>query len=252
MKNKSIDNIVRDSLLDKGLPLHFYTRHLHHALRVYDELSLDFNLGNVKSVELDITSYNRATLPADYVDYVVVGAKNGERVVALERDRLLNKSYNYDDNGNKVAYPSATPIGVYEEMSTLLISGGRTINFRGEQTGRLYGRTRKPSLVFDIDEKNQEIVFGNGISVTKVTLIYITTGVSRSSANIVTPYATDVIMKYIQWMSLKAEGARLGDIQLAEQAYNNAYRKFRARMHSVDFTELLGSIRNGIHGTIKN
>lgn len=252
MKTKTIDNIVRDALLDNGLPLHYYSRYLHHGLRILDELSLDFDIGNVKSVELDVTSYNRAVLPADYVDYIDVSAKNGERLLPLERDRALNKRYNYDAQGNKIAYPDATPIGVYEEISTLLLSGGRTINFRGEQTGRLYGRTRKPALVFDIDTTNQEIVFGNGITLTKVTLTYMTTGVSKTSANAVTPYATDVVTKYIKLMATKAEGGRLGDIQLSEIDYKNALRKFRARMHSMDTTEILGAIRTGIHGTIKN
>lgn len=253
MKTKTIDTIVRESLLDKGLPLHFYTRHLHHALRIYDELALDFPMGNVKTIELSITSYNRAVLPSDYIDFVSVNAKNGERLVGLERVRNLNKQYNYDDSGNKIPYPTATPIGIYEEMSTLLLSGGRTVNFRGEQTGRLYGRTRKPQLIFDIDEVNQEIVFGNMIEgLTKVTLIYITSGASTSIANTVTPYATDVIIKYIDWMALKAMGGRLGDIQLAEQAYHNAKRILRSRLHGMDRAEILGAIRNGIHGTIKN
>lgn len=252
MKTKTIDNIVRDALLDDGLPLHYYSRYLHHGLRILDELSLDFELGNVKSIELDVTSYNRAILPADYVDFIDVSAKNGERLLPLERDRDLNKNYYYDSEGNKAAYPDATPIGVYEEISTLLLSGGRTINFRGEQTGRLYGRTRKPALVFDIDTTNQEIVFANSITLTKVTLTYLTTGVSRTSANAVTPYANDVITKYIKLMATKAEGGRLGDIQLREIDYRNALRKFRARMHSTDTTEVLGAIRTGIHGTIKN
>ena len=71
MKTKSINIIVRDALLDNGLPLHYYTRYLHHALRITDELSMDFNLGNIKVVELDVTSYQRAVLPNDFIDFIL-------------------------------------------------------------------------------------------------------------------------------------------------------------------------------------
>lgn len=252
MKTKSIDVIVREALLDDRLTIHYYTRYLHHALRIMDELSLHFPIGSVKTIELDLTSYNRAILPADFVDVINVDAKNGERIIPLERDRQLNKQYNYDSSGNKIPYPSAAPFGIYEELSNILVSGGRTINFRGEQTGRLYGRTRKPALVYDIDTLNQELVFGNGIELTKVTLTYMTTAVSMSTNNLVTPYATDVIIKYIKFMARKAENGRLGSIASAESEYHNALRKFKSVMYSIDFAEIIGSIRNGYHNTIKN
>jgi hypothetical protein len=252
MKTKSIDVLVRDALMDDRLTLHYYTRYLHHALRIMDELSLHFDLGNIKSTELELTSYKRVPLPADFIDVVNVDAKNGERSIPLERDRLLNKRYNFDDSGNKIPYPAETPLGVYEEYSASLLSMGKTINFRGEQTGRLYGRIRKPAMVYDIDTLNQELVFGNDMPLTKVTLIYITNAVSMSNANVVTPYATDVITKYIKWMARKAENGRLGSIASAENEYQNALRKFKSTMYSIDYAEILGSIRSGYHATIKN
>ncbi len=234
MKTKSINIIVRDALLDNGLPLHYYTRYLHHALRITDELSMDFNLGNVKTAELDVTSYQRAILPSDYIDFIDVSAKEGEKILPLERERNLNKRYNYDTAGNKIVYPSS-------------------VSTNEDELIRMhYGRERVPKLIFDIDEVNQEIVFGNEMSLTKVTLTYLTSAVSRSTANVVTPYATDVITKYVQMMAVKAEGTTLGKYQLAKQEYDNARRIFRSRMNATDFAEVLGSIRNGIVGSLKN
>jgi hypothetical protein len=83
-------------------------------------------------------------------------------------------------------------------------------------------------------------------------LTYITSAVSRSTANVVTPYATDVVSKYIVMMAAKAEKARLGEYQLAQQDYQNARRIFRARMNAMDFAEMIAIIRNGIHGALKN
>jgi hypothetical protein len=252
MKTKSINIIVRDALLDNGLPLHYYTRYLHHALRITDELSMDFSMGNVKMVELSTTSYQRAILPNDFIDVVDVSAKHGERLLPLERDRALNKIYNYDDSGNRIPYPTDTNINYDAEFNYNLISGANNLNTRGELVGRYYGKQRKPLLVYDIDTINSEIVFSNTMALEEITLSYITSAVSRSTANLVTPYATDVITKYIQMMAVKAEGTTLGKYQLAKQEYDNARRIFRARMNSMDYAEIIGATRRGIHGSIKN
>jgi hypothetical protein len=252
MKTKSINIIVRDALLDNGLPLHYYTRYLHHALRILDELSMDYDMGNIKSVVLSTTSYQRAILPTDFVDVVDVSAKHGERLLPMERDRTLNKNYNRDEAGNKIPYPTDTNINYDSEFNYNLISGANNLNTRGELVGRYYGKQRKPLLTFDIDTTNSELVFCNTMSLTEVTLTYITSSVSKSTANTVTPYAVDVITKYIKMMAAAADGAKIGIFQLAKQDFDNAKRVFRARMNSMDYAEIIGLIRKGIHGSIKN
>lgn len=252
MKTKSINTIVRDILLDSGLPLHYYTRYLHHALRIMDELSLDFDLGNVKTVELAVTSYNRAILPNDFIDVVDVSAKHGERLLPLERQRSLNKVYNRDEEGNKIPYPSSDLVNYDSEFNYNLISGSNNLNTRGEMIGRFYGKQYKPLLAYDIDTVNSEIVFNNTMPLEEVTLSYITSAVSKSTANLVTPYATDVITKYVQMMAAKNEGVKIGMYQLAQQDFQNAKRVFRSRMNSMDSAEMVGAIRRGIHGSIKN
>ena len=249
MKTKSINMIVRDALLDNNLPLHFYTRYLHHALRIVDELSMDFDFGNVKMVELDITSYNRAILPSDFVDYIDVSVKSGERLLPLERERNLNKRYNYDESGNKIPYISEER---YNDLDLNLLIGGKTVNQHGELSGRLYGRERRATLTFDIDKINNELVFSNTTELSKITLTYISTAVSKSSANAVTPYAVDVITKYIYMMAAKAQGVKIGLYQIAKQDYENAHRVFRARTNSMDYAEIIGALRRGIHGSVKN
>jgi hypothetical protein len=249
MKTKSINTIVRESLLDNNLPLHFYTRFLHHALRIVDELSMDFDLGNVKIIELDITSYNRAILPSDFVDYVDVSVKSGERLLPLERERNLNKKYNYDEAGNKIPYISEER---YNDLDLNLLIGGKTVNQHGELSGRMYGRERRATLTFDIDKINSELVFSNTTELSKITLTYISTAVSKSSANAITPYAVDVVVKYIQMMSAKAQGAKIGLYQMFKQDYENAHRVFRARMNSMDYADIIGALRRGIHGSLKN
>lgn len=252
MKTKSINIIVRDALLDNNLPLHYYTRYLHHALRIFDELSLDYDLGNVKTVELSVTSYQRAILPNDFIDVIDVSAKHGERLLPLERDRTLNKIYNRDDNGQKIPYPTSTNINYDSEFNYNLISGANNLNTRGELIGRYYGKQRKPLLVYDIDTTNSEIVFSNTMTLEEVTLTYVSSAVSKTTANVVTPYAVDTITKYIQMMAYGADKTTFGKMQLAKQDFNNARRILRARLNSMDYAEIIGTIRKGIHGSLKN
>lgn len=254
MKTESIDSIVRRALLNDGLPLHYYTRYLNHAINILEELALDFPINNVKIVDVPITSYNRAILPTDYVDYVSVNIKAGDRALPMERVRTLNKKYNYDTNGNKIPYPSEHSINFDSELAYNLISGLGNTNPRGELLGRYYGRVRNPTFVFDIDEINSEIVLGTDVTsaINTIQLTYITNGYCTSCANAVTPYAVDVIIKYIKMMAAKAQSARLGEYQLLSQEFYNAKRILRARLHSMDTQEVLASIRNGIHGSIKN
>jgi hypothetical protein len=53
-------------------------------------------------------------------------------------------------------------------------------------------------------------------------------------------------------MAYKAESAKIGLYQLAKQDYENARRIFRARMNAMDYATIIGSIRNGIFGSLKN
>jgi hypothetical protein len=235
MKTKSINLIVRDTLLTLGLPLHYYTRFLHHALIITDELGLDFDMGNVKTTELSVTSYGRVILPADVIDIIDVSAKYGDRLVPFERDRQLNKKYNFDDSGNKIKYPDPITEQQYRELYD-----------------RLYGKERDPHYRYDIDKTNSELVLGNKNDLTKVTVTYTSSAVSKSSANTVTPYANDVITKYILLQYTIATGGKVGDRQLAMMEYNNSRRVFRSRMNAMDKAEILGAIRAGIHGGVKN
>ena len=53
-------------------------------------------------------------------------------------------------------------------------------------------------------------------------------------------------------MAAKAQGVKIGLYQIAKQDYENAHRVFRARTNSMDYAEIIGALRRGIHGSVKN
>jgi hypothetical protein len=126
------------------------------------------------------------------------------------------------------------------------------LNSNGQFVGRYYGRERRALFTFDIDKLNQEIVFSNKTTFEKIVLTYVTSAVSKSSANVVTPYAVDTISKYMVMMAAKANGARLGEAQGAKMEFENARRVLRARLNSMDYAEIIGALRRGIHAGVKN
>ena len=109
MKTITLNHIVRNSLIEAQLPLHYYVRFLHYGIRQLEELNYDNPL-NVKRAALTVTSYQRAVLPSDCVDVIEVYLKYGEHVLPMSQDPNLNTTQKYDSSGNKIAYdnPSTT------------------------------------------------------------------------------------------------------------------------------------------------
>lgn len=267
MKTVTLNHIVRNTLMDMQFPLHYYVRFLHYGIQCLEELNYDFPLGdtgsvsanytgatasNVKSIELDVTSYMRAILPGDCVDIVDVSAKYGEHVLPLRLDPSLNLVQKYDAQGNKVAYADQDNITYDLDLVYTTTSHFGHVNEYGEHVGRAYGIVGQQSQSYNVDREAGELVFNNAMEVNKVTLTYITDGVSTTEANVVHPYAQDVIKKYIMYQKHYHTNTSFNKVGLAKQDFVNAKRKLRARLNSLSYADIIASLRTGIHGSIKN
>lgn len=98
MKYSSLDKIVKGYLLQKGYPIHFYIDFLVYAQRAFEELHFD-TIGNVQTKKITINSYNAATLPDDYLDWIKVGVANGQFVRPLVNRPGMNRINNFDSTG---------------------------------------------------------------------------------------------------------------------------------------------------------
>lgn len=264
MKYVTLDHVVRNTLMDMGYPLHYYTRFLHYGIRCLEELNYDFNFGeisnnlqgvsvaNVKMVTLDITSYNRAIIPSDAVDILSVDAKYEEHLLPLRRDNSLNTIQRFDSSGDKVKYTETSDLSYIEESLYSSNSYFNALNSNGELIGRFFGNVQKQDQSYNLDRGSGEIVINNDINVSEVVVSYITDGVSTSDANIVHPYAQDLIMKYIKVQKYSNGRQDYSKLGFAKQEYNNAKRKLRSRLYSLSYADIIASIRQGIHASLKN
>lgn len=254
MRTKTLDGVVRGILLERQLPLHYYTRHLHHAITQLEELSFDLEIATVKSVKLTVDAYQRASLASLSIDDIVdVSAEFGEKLLPMERDITLNKLYNYEEDGiTRIPYPDGVNLNFDSELNYNLLAGTNNMNTSGELIGRVYGKQRTAHLVYDIDRDHNEIVFANTMTLADVVVTYVSASPSITSANTVHPYAVSTIKAYATMMAKKAEGAGLGEVQMYQLDFQNKRRVLRSRMNDMSYADYLGSLRRGLHASLKN
>ena len=100
MTTASLDFIVKNYLLKRGYPLHWYMQFMVYAADCLREITFDdLRVINTKILPVDQT-INAADLPEDYQDYVTVGVMIGQRIRPLVPTSTLNPLVNLDVDQN--------------------------------------------------------------------------------------------------------------------------------------------------------
>lgn len=247
----TLDNVVRGALAEKGYSLHWYLQYLTYGVDALRELNFDV-LQNIKSVRLPINSYKAATLPNDYVDYVRVGNELGQYISPWgEKRDSFNRLNKFDSQGNKVPYDN-----IESEVSILPINwesywASTYINDKGEHLGRVFNHRPAFRESFVILRERNEIQ----LDVTagkEIVMDYISDGTSLDASNSVHPYALATIKSYIFWKHKEHNRHyNLSERQIAKDEYYNQLRILRARMNTIDVTDIRRSLQSSYGPTIK-
>jgi hypothetical protein len=252
MKTYTLDNLVRETLSDRGYTLHWYIQFLQYGVTGLRELNFDV-LQMVKSVRLPVNSYKAVKLPCDFVDVVRLGNEAGQYVYPWLQKDTFNRLNKLDSNGNKVPY------GDIQAQNGILPNNWEGfwytnyINDKGEHLGRIFNNFSSTRESFKVLRERDEIQLDVSIVGTEVVLDYISDGLTVDSTNAIHPYATDTLKKYIVF-NYKKNSRQYGlqERQLAEAEYFNALRVLRARMNSIDAEDITRVIRRSYGPTIKN
>lgn len=231
MKLYTLDAIVRNTLIKRGYPLHYYIQFLVYGKDILRELSLHHvQVVNTKRIPLD--AENEIQLPEDYADFVEVGVPVGQKVRPLVRDTNLNRLPNYDTQFNITEYTQSNqsnPPIIYNYLFPLYWNTV-TYNQYGENIGRLYGwGAGNPSDTFNVIPERNVIKINEQLSVDNIVLTYISDGTSSDAATRITPYAFDSIEKGIIWQY--KENTRIyseGERARAKSLFTNAVQILRA------------------------
>lgn len=250
-KQIKLDTIVRTSLQDHGLPMHYYFRFLNWAIRGLKQATYDHAI-NIKSVRRTVTDYNAVIVPDDFVDLIMIGEERGDEVVPYLNNGALNRLNNLDTEGNKINYPTLDT--QYNSGLYHVLSHEDNFNNHGEYKGRDFAYVGGKHQSYMYLAERQEIQLKNTVASTEVVMTYISDGVITSDANLVHPYAEELILTWIRWKRLE-HLPRLHRNETAEskaeKRYYNEKRILRGRMNEMTVWDVINAGRRGHHMGIK-
>lgn len=253
MQYANLDTITRRSLLEKGLPLHYYLEYLLHGSAAIRELSKD-TLKIVNVVNLDVNDYGAADLPGDFVDDVMVAIPVGGLLQPIAKKDSINPLRVHNEtSGEFEPYSNEANLNTSE----LTFFGINTsyfwywnVNDYGEPTGRYFGANGGSyQNGYKIIKERREIQFTGTFTSGNAVLIYISNGQSVDNASMVEWAAHAAIQSYCDWKS--SPNAAIKDSAEARTYYNEK-RLLRANLNDMTVADIKNILRSNFTATIKN
>lgn len=236
---KTVDQLVRATLADMQLPMHYYVQFLHYALDfIQTDLELD-SFGNVTRTGLTLDSSRQADLPADFDQVVNVAFANGNYMIYIpKRDTLKDLG----------ATDSATDRTVYIPFTNYYFDN--VVNTYGEHMGKHYGLAAGNGQWYGID--NDKIILGHDFQEDDtIYLEYLSTSryttASVVDSNFHRAVKSYIVREFTNWN----RRANQADKARADKRFKNEFRKARARIFGLSKEEWLQIIRVNTRQGIK-
>lgn len=230
MRVYSLDSIVRNTLLQRGYPIHWYMEFLIHAVNCLRTLHFD-DLRVINTVKLNVNDYSAIDIPADCVEVVGVGVQYGQKIRNLVPDGKINPLHNRDNDCKIIPYGN-------DDDGKKLVYG----LFPVWPSGSLWQGAYIDG--FKVLPERGQIQLDENIGYDSVILQYISDGTCIDSLTCVDPLAKDTIDAYIKWQ--QKENSRIyseGEKQRAQNFYTNQRKILRARKNPLT-TDLVRRIFN--------
>lgn len=247
----NLDMIARRSLLEKGLPLHYYLQMLLHQSAAIRELTKD-TLNIVNTVMLAVNSYGAAELPGDFVDEVAVCIPIGQELSKIPKKDTLTPLRLTDSTGAFIPYTEQVTTSVTATVfSGIPIGWGWYWNFNdyGEPTGRFFGVGGGVSYGYQIFRERRQIQFTEDfIGCDGIVLMYVSNGQHIDNATQLDWRAFRCIQSYSDWQS--SPNASNKDAPEARTYYNEK-RLLRANMDDTTVEDIKQILRRNYMASIK-
>lgn len=244
--------IIRNYLLRKGYPIHWYIQSLAYAKDCMRELNFELPLpSSINTERILVNSVKEAPMPCGYVDWIRFGIEIGQFVKPLVQYNRMNRLPHYDANGQPSIYGTdiATDFGILQNIRWYYPN----TNNLGQNTGGQFGRGtgREIDTLMEIRERGVFKIYEN-LKIDYLYLEYITDGLSSDSATKVNPYTQSTIEAYINWQY--KENSRSysdGEAQRAKIMYEQEKDKLRSYLSDLSLDQIKRSIQRGYHSTIR-
>lgn len=245
----NLDIIVRRTLLDNSLPIHFYAEFLFHSSSCLRELTID-TLKIINTRNLPVGDYGEVDLPEDYLDDVMLSFDTGGTLRGFPHRDSLNPLRVHDSTTG--LFSSQSPSTNLNNADLYFPFVGYTwywnVSDYGEPTGRLFGvGGGNPYGYKVVKERRQIQVYGSNQG--NVILQYISDGQSIDNATMVDTQAFSTIQSFINWQRSPNKD---NEFSPEGRKYYNTKRKLRARLSGLSGTDIINIFRTNYMATIKS
>lgn len=235
----SLDAIVRNTLMRRRYPIHWYIDFMVYAKDALRILTLDdLHVVNWKKLPVDQNT-NTADLPADYSGKVGVFIQWGQRLKPLVEDQSINPLVNYDAEFQPEKYTTdVTNQNSIEYVQYFMPAPYLMVNYNqfGENTGRYFGGSSSMGVdTYKIVKERNQIQLNERLVLDHIVLCYVGNGMDVDSASRVDGMAQDTIEAYILWqMKEHTRTYSPSEAEREKQNYITERKILRARMSDLD------------------
>lgn len=247
----NLDSIVRRTLLERGLPIHYYSEVLYHESAAIRELAKD-SMQIVNFANLTINSYGAADLPGDFVDDIGVSIPIGNSLQPVPKKSTLNPLRTHDTTTGQFIQPYN--VGNTGEQTVFGIDPAWVwfwnINDWGEPTGRYFGSGGGSHLnSYQIFLNRRQIQVTSTFTSPNIILAYISDGQQVDNATQVDIQAIRAIQTYADWMM-----SPMASIHRSPQAatFYQEKRLYRANKNDLTKVDIIEIMRTSYTATIKS
>lgn len=246
----NLDIITRRTLLEKGLPIHYYAEHLFHAAACLRELSFD-TLKIINTQQLPINSYGAVDLPDDYVDDIAVSFNWGSLLQPIPHKDSINPLRVH--NSTTGAFAEHSNADQFDNNGLFYGMVGWTwywnINDYGEPTGRMFGANGGGVNGYKVIKERRQIQLSGDFPAQGIILQYISDGQNVDAASLIDTQAISSIQAYQSWKS----SPNANNPYSPEAAnFNKEKRKLRARLNDLTTVDIKQIIRLNYTAAIKS
>lgn len=246
----NLDVIVRRTLLERSMPLHYYLEYLVHCSSAVRELSFD-TLRLINTEYLPVNNYGAVDLPADFVDDLGVYCPANGSMQQLPKSFILNPLRQRNSDGDFVPYENTDQQGITSDIFGLQFTWSWywNINDWGETTGRYFGAPGGIQTGYRVFKERRQIQLSNDFIGSGIILQYISDGQRVDNATQIDAQAIACIQSYIDW---KSSFNRANKNSPEASTFYNEKRRLVGRLNSLTISDIQNIIRNNIFAAIKS
>lgn len=240
----SLDKIVKNMLLKRRYPIHFYLDFIVYAKDGLRQIAMD-DIQTIRYQALPVNQTgNTVDFPNDYLDYVRVSAWVDQYIHPLVEDNSLQLVPNYDSNFD--IQPYSDGVAGNPSSSQFYPTGylypfwwANNTNAFGENMGRMFGGVGAKADTFRVDKAKRQFKINEFLTIDYIVLEYVSNGLDADSATHIDAYAQDAIESYVLWQHyLHNRTYSQGEANNMEEKYLNQRQILRARVSDITMDKL--------------